>query len=257
MIEEGRAFEIPDVANNELIARLIEQRIALRSQMALEMRTLLPGHPRILELRAQLTDLDDQITASAERTVRILENDARIAASRVESLEAALDAQMSVVAQANESEVQLRARGTGGASRGVKQLENYLTRYREGYCPGLGEMPAWPDARIVSRAIVPNNPVFPRKGADRSAGDFRRALPGDRRRRRLPNWLSAAVRPAQPLPFRQWAARRRKESRTARGPGRRARMGPCAESWHICRRHASRVIPGAARLRFRLPWATM
>ena len=49
--------------------------------------------------------------------MRILENDARIAASRVESLEAALDAQMSVVAQANESEVQLRALERGGASR--------------------------------------------------------------------------------------------------------------------------------------------
>jgi len=161
MIEEGRAFEIPDVANNELIARLIEQRIALRSQMALEMRTLLPGHPRILELRAQLTDLDDQITASAERTVRILENDARIAASRVESLEAALDAQMSVVAQANESEVQLRAlEREARAER--EQLENYLTRYREAIARG-SENASLPDARIVSRAIVPNNPVFPRK----------------------------------------------------------------------------------------------
>ena len=161
MIAEGRAFEIPDVANNDLIGRLIEQRIALRSQMALEMRTLLPSHPRILELRAQLADLDEQITASAERTVRILENDARIAASRVESLEAALDAQMSVVAQANESEVQLRAlEREARAER--EQLENYLTRYREAIARG-SENASLPDARIVSRAVVPNNPVFPRK----------------------------------------------------------------------------------------------
>ncbi|MGY6568597.1 MAG: GumC family protein, partial [Salinarimonas sp.] len=161
MIAEGRAFEIPDVANNDLIGRLIEQRIALRSQMALEMRTLLPSHPRILELRAQLADLDEQITASAERTVRILENDARIAASRVESLEAALDAQMSVVAQANESEVQLRAlEREARAER--EQLENYLTRYREAVARGT-ENASLPDARIVSRAVVPNNPVFPRK----------------------------------------------------------------------------------------------
>jgi succinoglycan biosynthesis transport protein ExoP len=161
MIAEGRAFEIPDVANNDLIGRLIEQRIALRSQMALEMRTLLPSHPRILELRAQLADLDEQITASAERTVRILENDARIAASRVESLEAALDAQMSVVAQANESEVQLRAlEREARAER--EQLENYLTRYREAIARG-SENASLPDARIVSRAVVSNNPVFPRK----------------------------------------------------------------------------------------------
>jgi uncharacterized protein involved in exopolysaccharide biosynthesis len=161
MIAEGRAFEIPDVANNQLIGRLIEQRIDLRSRIALEQRTLLPGHPRILELRAQLADLDEQITASAERTVRILENDARIAASRVSSLEAALDAQMSVVAQANESEVQLRAlEREARAER--EQLENYLTRYREAVARGT-QNATLPDARIVSRAVVPSDPVFPRK----------------------------------------------------------------------------------------------
>ena len=161
MIAEGRAFEIPDVASNDLIGRLIEQRIDLRSQIALEQRTLLPGHPRILELRAQLSDLDEQITASAERTVRILENEARIAASRVQSLEAALDAQMSVVAQANESEVQLRAlEREARAER--EQLENYLTRYREAIARG-SQNATLPDARIVSRAIVPREPVFPRK----------------------------------------------------------------------------------------------
>ena len=45
MIKSGRTFEIPDVANNELIRRLIEQRINLRAQLALELRTLLPEHP--------------------------------------------------------------------------------------------------------------------------------------------------------------------------------------------------------------------
>lgn len=162
MIRDGRAFEIPDVANNELIRRLIEQRIDLRSQIALEQRTLLPAHPRILELRAQLADLDAQIVSSAERTVRILENDARIAGSRVEALEAALEAQMRVAAQANESEVQLRAlEREARAER--EQLEAYLVRYREALARGT-ENASLPDARIVSRAVAPNNPVYPRKG---------------------------------------------------------------------------------------------
>ena len=163
MIAEGRAFEIPDVANNQLIGRLIEQRIDLRSRIALEQRSLLPAHPRIMELRAQLADLDEQITASAARTVRILENDARIAAARVSSLEAALDAQMNVVARANESEVQLRAlEREARAER--EQLENYLTRYREAVARGT-QNATLPDARIVSRAVIPNEPVFPRKAA--------------------------------------------------------------------------------------------
>ena len=43
---------------------------AVRAQLALESRPLLPAHPRIKELNAQLEDLDAQIKASAERVVR-------------------------------------------------------------------------------------------------------------------------------------------------------------------------------------------
>ena len=50
MLRQNRIGDIPDVANNEVIRRLLEQRVTLRAQLALESRTLLPGHPRIKEL---------------------------------------------------------------------------------------------------------------------------------------------------------------------------------------------------------------
>jgi polysaccharide biosynthesis transport protein len=160
-LKAGRAIEIPDVANNELIRRLVEQRINLRAQLALELRTLLPGHPRIKELNAQLADLDSQIRSAAERTVRTLENDARIAGGRVESLQAAVDAQKTVVAGANENEVQLRALEREARAQ-RDQLESYLARYREATARDADKaMP--PDARIISRAIIPQFPSFPKK----------------------------------------------------------------------------------------------
>ena len=161
LIRDGRGFEIPDVANNELVRRLIEQRINLRAQLALEQRTLLPQHPRIKELNAQLGDLEGQVRGSAERTARTLENDTRIAGSRVASLEAAIDAQKKVVAQANESEVQLRALEREARAQ-RDQLESYLTRYREAMARDQGNVSA-PDARIVSRSVVPQIPSFPKK----------------------------------------------------------------------------------------------
>ncbi|GJE27259.1 GumC family protein [Methylobacterium organophilum] len=161
MIKEGRAFEIPDVANNELIRRTIESRITLRSQLALESRTLLPAHPRIKELKAQLDDLETQIKAAAERIVRTLENDAKIAGARVESLQAAVDGQQTVVAQGNSSEVELRALEREAKVQ-REQLESYLARYREAAARDAGNAsPA--DARIVSRAVVPELPSFPKK----------------------------------------------------------------------------------------------
>lgn len=161
LIRDGRAFEIPDVANNELIRRLIEQRINLRSQLALELRTLLPQHPRIKELNAQLQDLEGQIRGAGERTARTLENDGRLAASRVASIEAALDAQKKVVSQGNGNEVQLRALEREARTQ-REQLEAYLGRYREATARDVDNAVP-PDARLVSRAVAPQIPSFPKK----------------------------------------------------------------------------------------------
>jgi succinoglycan biosynthesis transport protein ExoP len=161
LIRDGRGFEIPDVANNELIRRLIEQRINLRAQLALEQRTLLPQHPRIKELNAQVQDLEAQIRGAAERTSRTLENDSRIAASRVQQIEAAIEQQKKVVVLASESEVQLRALEREARTQ-RDQLESYLTRYREAMARDVGNA-APPDARIVSRAVTPQVPSFPKK----------------------------------------------------------------------------------------------
>lgn len=160
-LREGRAFDIPDVANNELIRRLLEQRVNLKAQLALEQRTLLPQHPRIKELNAQLADLEQQIRAAAERTVRTLENDAKIAGARVEALEAAVEQQKKVVAEANSSEVQLRAMEREARIQ-REQLETYLSRYRDAAARDT-DYGVPPDARVVSRAVVPQIPSFPKK----------------------------------------------------------------------------------------------
>jgi succinoglycan biosynthesis transport protein ExoP len=161
MLRGGRTLDIPDVANNELVRRLTEQRVSLRAQIALESRTLLANHPRIKELNAQIADLDIQIRLAAERTVRTLENEARLAASRVEGLEAAIETQKRQVAQANESEVTLRALERDARTL-REQLESYLAKYREAIARNA-ENAAVADARIVSRAIVPMQASFPKK----------------------------------------------------------------------------------------------
>lgn len=160
-IKQGRTFEIPDVANNELVRRLIEQRVNLRAQIALESRNLLSEHPRIKELNAQLADLEGQLRAAAERTVRTLENEAKIAGQRVESFTAALDGQKKNVSTANDSEVQLRALEREARTL-REQLEQYMLRYREAIARDTqNATPA--DARVISRAVEPTEPSFPKK----------------------------------------------------------------------------------------------
>jgi polysaccharide biosynthesis transport protein len=158
----GRLLDLSEVANNELIRRLSEQRATLSAQMALEGRTLLPQHPRMKELAAQLADLDNQIKLAAEKTVRGLENDARFAGSRVESVNGALDEQKKTSSEGNEKEVELRALERD-AKAARDQLEAYMAKYREAAARDEDDKAVPPDARIIARALVPATPSFPRK----------------------------------------------------------------------------------------------
>jgi uncharacterized protein involved in exopolysaccharide biosynthesis len=161
MLRKGEPIDASDVVNSELIRRLSEQRVTLRAQLAEQSSTLLDGHPRIKELKAQIGDLDRQIRGEAERLVRALENDARIAGGRVDALGANLDTLKRQAASTNEEDVQFRAlEREAKAQRDL--LESYLARYRETTArESIGNAP--PDAKIISAAIVSNTPYFPKK----------------------------------------------------------------------------------------------
>ena len=161
MLRRGDPIEASDVINSDLIKRLSEQRITLRAQLAEQSSTLLDGHPRIKELKAQIADLDKQVTAEAEKLVRSLENDAKIAGARVDAIGANLDQLKRQAATTDEQDVQLRAlEREAKAQRDL--LESYLAKYREATTrETIGAAP--PDTRIISRAVVSNTPYFPKK----------------------------------------------------------------------------------------------
>ena len=161
MIRRGDPIEASDVINSDLIKRLSEQRITLRGQLAEQSSTLLDGHPRIKELRAQIGDLDKQIISEAEKLVRSLENDAKIAGARADALSANLDQLKRQAVTTDEQDVQLRAlEREAKAQRDL--LESYLAKYREATTrETIGAAP--PDTRIISRAVVSNTPYFPKK----------------------------------------------------------------------------------------------
>ena len=161
MVQKGRIADVPDVANNDLTRRVSEQLVTLKATMAQESRTLLPGHPRIKELAAQVADIENQLRAAAQKTVRTLENDARIAGSRVENLQATLDSQKKVVGAANADDVTLRQLDSE-AKLLKDQLDSSMAKFQEAQArEGAVSTPS--DARIYSSAIAPALPSFPKK----------------------------------------------------------------------------------------------
>jgi len=161
MLRSGQPIESSDILNSDLIRRLDEQRVTLRAQLAEQSSTLLDGHPRIKELRAQIANLDDQIKAEAETLARSFENDAKLAGARVDAQTANFDQLKTQAASSNEQDVQLRALERDAKSQ-RDLLESYLAKYREAMSRDtINSTPA--DARVISRATVSNVPSYPKK----------------------------------------------------------------------------------------------
>ncbi|HEY4139997.1 MAG TPA: exopolysaccharide transport family protein [Pseudolabrys sp.] len=161
-IRSGRPVEASsDIANSESMRRLVDQRVALRSQLAEQSSTLLDQHPRIKELRSQIGELDRQIKAEGERLARQLDNDAVVAGNRVESLVSSLDQVKKLASTNNEQDVQLRALEREAKTQ-RDLLESYLAKYREASArDNINAAP--PEARIISRATPAIKPTFPKK----------------------------------------------------------------------------------------------
>ena len=161
MLHDGRLDEIPQVTRDDSLRRYVEQRVALKAQIAQESRTLLPEHPRMKELNGELVGLDAEIRIEVDKTVAALESDAKLAAADVDSLSASLARQSKTVASGNADDVRLRALQLDAKTAG-DQLESYLQKYREAVAREA-ENAAPADARIIASANDPREPTFPKK----------------------------------------------------------------------------------------------
>lgn len=160
-LQSNNVPNVSDVLNSQLIQNLIGQEVALRAQIAQLNATLLPQHPKMRELNAQLAGLDDQIAGEARKILDSFEGDAKLAAAREDQINQSLNGLKQTAATAGDAGVELRAlEREAAADRDL--LESYLGRYREALAREQGnDLPA--DARVISRASASNEPDFPKK----------------------------------------------------------------------------------------------
>ena len=161
MLQSGRPIEASEVLNSESIRRMSEQRVTLRAQLAEQSSTLLDGHPRIKELKAQLGDLDRQLREEASKISRSLESDARLALGRVDGLRDSLEQLKKQASSTNGQDVQLRALEREAKAQ-RELLKSYLAKYREASARENIEMTPT-DGRVISRATVSNTPAYPKR----------------------------------------------------------------------------------------------
>jgi uncharacterized protein involved in exopolysaccharide biosynthesis len=162
LLKEGGPIDASEeVLNSQLIQRLRERQGALSAQMAELSTTLLPTHPRIRALQEQIASLDGQIRQETAKVLASLQTAARVAAAREESLVASLNEAKGDVSRSNDQGIELRALQREAAAQ-RELLESFLSRYREAVArTDANYLPA--DARIISRAVAPIDPSFPKK----------------------------------------------------------------------------------------------
>lgn len=160
-LSSGEASDtLPDIMNSQSMQRLKGTESGLQSQISDLSTSLLNNHPRLRSLRAQLADIKTQIRQETQKILASIENEAKVADLRATELERQSDALQQNSAKAGEDEVGLNAlQREANAQRQL--LETYLVRYREAASRAdSNSSPA--DARVVSKAIEPVDPYFPK-----------------------------------------------------------------------------------------------
>ncbi len=156
----GSLDAVPEVLSSELIQRLRERQVELKTNIADLSTTLLDNHPRIRALKSQLADLDGQIRNEAEKLMKGLMTQAQTAQARESQLVADVNTLKAASARAGEEQVELDALQRDATAR-RQQLESYQANYLAAASrKDRNYLPV--DARLVSEAQAPSEPYFPK-----------------------------------------------------------------------------------------------
>ena len=160
-IKAGQSTDTLDaIARSESIQRLKAAESQIRAQISDLSTRLLEGHPQMKALRAQLTGIREQVQAESLRVAASLDNEAAVARERETQLLAQLNTLKADTARSGEDEVGLKALEREATAQ-RQLLETYLARYREA-SSRLDKDASPADARVISTAIEPQEPSFPK-----------------------------------------------------------------------------------------------
>lgn len=161
MIKAGKPTDTLDaITRSESVQRLRAAESQVQAQISDLSTTLLDGHPQMKSLRAQLAGLREQIRSEALKVAAGLENEAAVARERETQLIAQMNSVKADTARAGEDEVGLKSLEREAAAQ-RQLLETYLARYREA-SSRLDKDSSPADARVISRAVPPQEPSFPK-----------------------------------------------------------------------------------------------
>jgi capsular exopolysaccharide synthesis family protein len=150
---------VAEVLDSPLIQNLREQEAGIERGIADLSQQYGERHPKLIAARAQLADTREKISSEVKKVMLALENAATVARAREQALQGQLDELKKQVVSSNSAEVKLRALQMEADSNRA-MMETFLSRFKETSAEESGNL-QMPDARIISRADLPERPSFP------------------------------------------------------------------------------------------------
>lgn len=149
--------DVGEALGSQVVQRLREQRAEVSRRVADLNQRYGPRHPDMLRAQGELVDIDGQIQAEIGRIISNLEAQVQVARERTGSMAGSLGAARGTLSANNAAAVRLGELQRSAES--VRTLyQSFLTRFQEtSQQEGLEQS----DARIVSRAAIPNAPSSP------------------------------------------------------------------------------------------------
>ena len=163
MAKAGSGEVLPDVQRSPLIQNLVQQRVRAERQIAEVSATLLPGHPRMQQLNADLAGLKKQIAGEVAKIVDGMSREAKVNAERETAIKKRLSELKVTVVNAGPDEAKLKMFVADAKSK-RDELERLQAQYNVNKT--RAESKAVPvEAKVLSPAYPSSVAVFPKKGA--------------------------------------------------------------------------------------------
>jgi succinoglycan biosynthesis transport protein ExoP len=155
----GSLQNVPDITNSGALPTLRQQAATLSAQEADLLAHYGPSHPLVVNIRAQLGDVERSIGAETQRMAASIKNDYELAQAHVDSLQKALDAATGQSNLDDATAIKLRElERTADVNKTL--FEDFLkqakiTDEQATFAPQ--------DIRVITPALPPRMPSYPRK----------------------------------------------------------------------------------------------
>ncbi|PVB60674.1 GumC family protein [Labrenzia sp. 011] len=160
MVDAGASLDaLADVTASQTVANLRQQYATVARAEANLSAELLPSHPDLIRARAQTREIREQIEAEVRRVASTAQLEADVLRDRVAKLEIQLDTVRSRSNLDQQSRIELQELQIE-ADTNRTLYENLLSRTKE--ITEIDQI-SIPHARIISPAIPPTSPVWPKK----------------------------------------------------------------------------------------------